>query len=173
MGGAIAFQFAIDFPDRILSLTAISSQPSFELNTLKKRFMMASRVFLARALGLERESVIMRLWNFPGRHNRELRKRLAGRFEPNLAPYLAGIGALSGWTVVDQLHRITIPVLFLTGEFDYTSPAEKAGYAEKISDARVVVIPGGRHAMHLEFPDKISNAILEFLVQTESTPAHH
>jgi len=168
MGGAVSFQLAIDYPERVRSLIVINSQPSFELNTLKKRMMMVSRVVLARVLGLERESAIMRRWNFPGRRNREFRQHLVGRFKNELGPYLDAIDAVSEWTVVDSLDKLVAPVLFLAAEFDYTSPEEKAYFAEMISDARVVVIPGARHATHLECPDEINAAIVSFLEEVDS-----
>lgn len=170
MGGAIAFQFAIDYPQRIRSLITINSQPSFELNTVKKRVLITTRVLMARLLGLQRLSRIMARRNFPGRQNRQLRRQLAGRFKNELAPYLAGLDALSGWTVVDQLDRITIPVLFIAAEFDYSSPAEKARYANLLSDARVEVIAGAHHATHLEYPDQINATILSFLDQVNDGP---
>ena len=163
MGGAVSFQFVVDYPERARSLIVINSQPSFELNTFKKRIMMGSRVVLARLLGLDRESAISRRWNFPGRHNRLLRQQLTGRFKNELGPYLDAIDAVSGWTVVDRLNSISVPVLFVAAELDYTSPEEKTYYAKLINDARVVVIPRARHAVHIECPGETNAAILSFL----------
>ncbi|MBT8131956.1 MAG: alpha/beta hydrolase [Gammaproteobacteria bacterium] len=167
MGGAVSFQLLLDYPSPVRSLIAINSQPSFQLNTFKKRMMMVSRVVLARTLGLEREAAIMRRRNFPGRHNREFRRRLAGRFQNQVGPYLDAIDAVSGWTVVDRLGEINVPVLFIAADMDYTSPEEKAFYASMIEDARVAVIADSRHASHLERPDEVNAAMLSFLQEVD------
>ncbi|MDH3588884.1 MAG: alpha/beta hydrolase [Gammaproteobacteria bacterium] len=171
MGGAVAFQFAVDNPRRVLSVTTINSQPSFELNTMTKRLMVWTRRMMARHLGLERESRIQLYRNFPGPRNRAIRRRLAGRFQNDLEPYLAGIDAVAGWTVVDRLDQIRVPVMFLVGERDFTHPEEKAHFARMIADARVVVLAGARHAMHLERPAEVNAAILSFLERADAREA--
>lgn len=128
---------------------------------------MSSRVLLARFLGIKRESAIMRRWNFPGRRHRELRRRLAGRADTRLVPYLNGIAALTGWTVVEKLGQIKVPVLFLAGDLDYTSPEEKSEFVAMISDARLVVVPGARHGIHLERPDEVNAGVLSFLTEVD------
>lgn len=168
MGGAVSFQLAVDDPQRVRSLAIINSQPSFELNTFRKRMMAASRRWMARRLGLEREARIQLYRNFPGAANREARRRLQGRFRNDLAPYLAAIDAVAGWTVVDRLDRITAPVLFLAGEHDFTPPQEKAAFAALMSNARVQAFPGARHAMHLQKPDEVNAALLAFFGEVDA-----
>ncbi len=163
MGGAVSLQFAVDRPERLRSLVLINSQPSFEIDTLRKRMLVLSRTVLTRTLGLNREAAIQLRRNFPGRANRELREKLRGRFRNDIGPYMQSLKAIAGWTVADQVGGIAVPVLFIAAELDYTRPEEKAGYAAMFPDARLVTIAGARHAVHLERPGEVNDLLLEFL----------
>jgi len=44
MGGAIAFQMAVDQPERLHSLIVVNSQPSFELDHWRKHLMVITRI---------------------------------------------------------------------------------------------------------------------------------
>lgn len=167
MGGAVALQFAVDHPERVKSLTVINSQPSFVIDSWRKRAMYLSRLWMARLLGFRRLARIQARHNFPGEEFAALRKQLEGRFENTRVPYIGTLKSLAGWQVADRLERITAPVLLLASEFDYTAPEEKQRYARLFPDARVEVAQGARHALHLERPDAVSEALLEFIAQAE------
>lgn len=168
MGGAVSFQFAVDHPQRVRSLVAINSQPTFELNTLKKKLLYNSRAWMARWLGLEQVSRVQLKRNFPGPGHAGLRDQLHGRFSNDPAIYLAALRALRDWTVVDRLPVIKAPVLVLASEFDYSTPEEKRQLVAGLPDARVVTVPGGHHAVHIEMPEFVNQAILEFLQSVDN-----
>lgn len=167
MGGAIAFELAARWPGRVHSLIVINSQPSFALDTVKKRLLFGSRRWLARILGLERLARLQARLNFPGREYASLRASLRGRFHNTPGPYLAALDAVGNWQVLSELHRISAPTLFIAAEHDYTSPAEKAYFASLLHDARVEIVAGARHAVHVERPDQVNQIMLRFLRSIE------
>ncbi|MBT8144036.1 MAG: alpha/beta hydrolase [Gammaproteobacteria bacterium] len=163
MGGAVAFQFAVDYGQRLSSLVAINSQPTFELDSWKKKLLFHSRGLMARWLGLDAVARFQLRQNFPGAANADLRQRLSGRFTNDPDIYQAALAALENWSVTDRLNRIAVPTLVIAAEFDYSTPAEKARLVQDIADHRVIEVSGARHAVHLECPDEVNRLLLEFL----------
>lgn len=163
LGGAVALQFAVDHPARLESLIVINSQPSFVIDSWRKRLMFLSRVWMARTLGLERLARVQARRNFPGPEFASLRAELEGRFHNTPEPFMGTLHSLAGWQVVDKVGAVSAPVLFVASELDYTSPAEKARFAALFPDARVEVIAGARHAVHVERADELSDVMLRFL----------
>ena len=54
-----------------------------------------------------------------------------------------------------------MPVVLIAGERDQKYVAISERMAERIPDARVVIVPGAGHAVHLEAPDLIAGVIAE------------
>jgi pimeloyl-ACP methyl ester carboxylesterase len=63
----------------------------------------------------------------------------------------------------DLLPRIAVPTLLLWGERDARSPLSVARqFADAVSHAELVVIPGAGHVSNLEAPDGFNEAVREF-----------
>lgn len=173
MGGAVVLQLAVDDPGRLSSLIVINSQPSFVIDTWKKRLLYLSRLWLTRLLGFERFGRLQARRNFPGPGFAELRGSLRGRYRNTPAAYFGMLRALAGWEVVDRLQRVQAPVLMIASEFDYTPPAEKRRFAALFRNARVEVIAGARHAVHLERSDEVADAVARFTAAVEVEGQQH
>mgnify|MGYP003694486091 CR=1 FL=1 len=76
MGGAIAFQMAIDQPQRLSSLIVVNSQPSFELDHWRAHLMVITRIGMASVLGLERMTRYVAKRLFPRPDQAALRQRM-------------------------------------------------------------------------------------------------
>jgi pimeloyl-ACP methyl ester carboxylesterase len=64
----------------------------------------------------------------------------------------------------NRLHRITSPTLLIWGEKDNMVPrAHGETYARNIPSAKLEIIPGAGHSVHIEKPDETANLILGFL----------
>ncbi|NDL59371.1 proline iminopeptidase-family hydrolase [Phytoactinopolyspora mesophila] len=72
-------------------------------------------------------------------------------------------GRLRGWSVVDRLPEIGIPVLVITGSEDMASPAIARFMATAIPDARCVIIDGGSHTPFYEDPETFCSSVRTFL----------
>ena len=63
-----------------------------------------------------------------------------------------------------RLHRAAMPALFVRGASDgFVSADYLAAYAKLLPNARTLTIPAAGHAPHLEAPQALASAVLEFL----------
>ena len=93
--------------------------------------------------------------------------------EENVAAQIEQIQRLSAmgkfvWPIPDKglkkrLHRLAAPALILWGEADRANPPVYAGeFAQRIRGSAVRMLPGG-HMLHLESPDAVADATVQFL----------
>lgn len=171
MGGAVAMQMALDRPGGVHRLVLSNTLPSFRIDTLAKRWLLWTRLFLMGWLGPRRLSEVMSRRLYPRPDQAELRARVARRnAENDKNVYLATVRALTRWSAADSLDRLALPVLILAAEHDYFLRQETDAFAAALPDARVVHFPGTRHGLPLEMPEAFNRAVLEFL-QPQRAPA--
>ena len=75
----------------------------------------------------------------------------------------------------DLLPRITVPTLLIWGEQDVRSPLSVARQFEHaIPATKLVVIPDCGHVSNLEQPERVNEAVREFLprAQARLSPTH-
>jgi pimeloyl-ACP methyl ester carboxylesterase len=169
MGGAIAFEMALERPERVASLVALNSQPSFEVDSLSKRLLLLWRLVMPRVLGMPRMARLMTARHFPRPEQAELRERVRKAHAGNDARvYVANLRALAGWTVAGRLGEIRVPVLLVSADQDFTAVEEKRRYLSALPDARLEVIPDSRHISHLDQPDAFNRVVLDFLERCRS-----
>jgi proline iminopeptidase len=73
------------------------------------------------------------------------------------------LGTLKTYERSDQLHKIKVPTLFITGEFDEATPATVEYYQSLIPNAQMSVISGSGHITMHDNPDENNKVISEFL----------
>lgn len=171
MGGAVAMQMALDRPGGVHRLVLSNTLPSFRTDTLAKRWLLWTRLFLMGWLGPRRLSEVMARRLYPRPDQAELRARVARRNAANdRNVYLETVRALTRWSIADRLDRLTLPVLVLAAEHDYFLRHETDAFVAALPDARVRHFPGTRHGLPLELPEAFNRAVLEFL-QPHDAPA--
>ncbi len=89
-------------------------------------------------------------------HADRLRSTPAG-----LAAALRGLGTGALPPLWDRLHELTIPVTLIVGERDSKFVAIARQMVEALPDARVVVVAGAGHAVHLEHPAAVARELVE------------
>jgi len=72
-------------------------------------------------------------------------------------------GSLMSYERVSELPRLTLPVLYLSGEYDTCTPDAAREYAAATPDAEVVVIPGAGHATTIDAPNETNAAVRTFI----------
>ena len=83
---------------------------------------------------------------------------------PSVRGYVDQLYAISFWTGVPWLWRLSQPTLVLAGDDDPIVPAINGRIlAGIIPDARLEIIPGGGHLFPLERPAEIAALVAEFL----------
>jgi 3-oxoadipate enol-lactonase len=164
MGGAVALQMAVDRPERIERLIAADTLPSFQTNTFGKRILFAYRFLMMGVFGPQRLSKAVAVKLFPNSDQQALRDRaIEGGMANDRAVYLETLKTLLGWSVADQLQRLTMPVLVVAAEHDYFPVPDAEAFARALRDARLKIFAGMHHALPLEAPQAFNTAVLRFL----------
>lgn len=95
---------------------------------------------------------------------RDRQRALRLRNDPaSLAAALAGLGTGSLPSLWDRLPTIEAPTLLLVGELDRKFCGIAERMAAEMPDARMLVVPGAGHTVHLERPAEWLAAVTSFL----------
>jgi L-proline amide hydrolase len=73
------------------------------------------------------------------------------------------IGSLKDWDITDQLHRIDVPTLLVSGRYDEATPAVVTPVHEAIAGSEWVVIEDASHMPHVEQPEVFRDVVNAFL----------
>jgi pimeloyl-ACP methyl ester carboxylesterase len=163
LGGMVAFQLAVDFPERVRTLAVINSGPAFPGRTLRGRLTLLFRFAVIRLKGLPSLAPIIAGRLFPKPEQEPLRRTFIERFAGNdRASYEATLRAIGGFDVSERVGRIRCPVLVLASERDYTPVSAKEAYVGRLADARLVVIEDSGHASPMDQPERVNAVLLDF-----------
>ena len=78
---------------------------------------------------------------------------------PGLAAALRGLGTGAMPSLWDRLGELPMPVELVVGARDDKFRAIAGRMAERLRDARVHVVEGAGHAVHLERPDAVADVL--------------
>lgn len=165
MGGMIAFELALHFPEILKSLTVVNSYPEMRVETPAEYFQMWQRFLILDLLGMRKMGEVLskRLFIKPGQA--ELRRMFVERWAENdKQAYKASLRAILGWDVEGRLGEIRCPVLVIASDGDYMPLEDKRNYVAKIPNARLAVIEDARHAVTVEKPEQFNRFLDEFLI---------
>ncbi|HEU4880047.1 MAG TPA: 2-succinyl-6-hydroxy-2,4-cyclohexadiene-1-carboxylate synthase [Gemmatimonadaceae bacterium] len=177
MGGRAALRFALNAPARLSALILESTTPGIG---------EAGRPQRAAADGLladmiERDGVAafvarwerLPLWNtqarMPDAGRRALHDQRLANDPRGLANSLRGAGSAADPDVTGRLGEIQAPTLVFTGELDSKYIEIGRILESGIPNAEMQIIPGAGHAIHLEQPDAVIDAIRGFLSAGRNT----
>ncbi|NOY98191.1 MAG: alpha/beta fold hydrolase [Chloroflexi bacterium] len=164
MGGWIAFQFAVDYPEMVRSLTIVNSWADMRPKNFRDRVMLFRRNVIFRFFSMRKIGEILSEGLFVKPEQAALRETFVESWAKNHKPsYMAAMRAGTSWSVADRLDRITHPTLVISADEDYTPVEAKQAYVEKLPDARLVVIDDSRHATPVERPDEFNRVLFDFL----------
>ena len=62
-----------------------------------------------------------------------------------------------------KLHQLTMPTLFITGEFDPNSTPEMSQKMSDESNGEVIILKNQKHFINYDIPDKLNAIIIHFL----------
>lgn len=164
LGGFVAFQLALDHPERVRSLSIVNSIPGFVKGGLKVWIRVRLRIFITRLLGLRTMAKLLSRQLFIGQNYEEIRKEFVEEWAQNdKQAYLNTIRAIRNWSVADQLENIKVPTFMLASELDYTSVEIKKYFAGKMPNCKLQVIKDAHHALPVEKVDVFNAEIREFI----------
>lgn len=172
MGGVIAQRFALDFPEMVQGLVLVAS--SCKVGRPGVAFFN-SRIEQVTRGGLEAiESITMGDASgcFSAGHEQLVAeyKLLRTAAVRDVNGYLNACQAmlkLADEPMLPELGAIDCPTLVIAGELDpYCPPRASKMIATAIPGAKLSVISGAGHCIHLERPREASELILTFIEQT-------
>lgn len=173
MGGMIAFQFAVDYPEFLKKLIIINAVPDVKLKTLEEKVQLYTRKILTKAVGMYRMADLLIFNLFPWPNQKKLRARFLERFKRNdEAPYDASLNAIVGWGIGDKIKDIEAPTIVISAEKDYLPLETKEKYVNKMQNASFVVIKNSRHASTQDQPEKLSQLIIDFCETKDKSSSH-
>jgi proline iminopeptidase len=77
-------------------------------------------------------------------------------------------GTLKTYDRIERLRELTLPVLFLAGEFDEARPATVRGFAARVPGARFELIRGAGHAFPIDEAEQAVRVLGAFLSEVDS-----
>jgi pimeloyl-ACP methyl ester carboxylesterase len=170
MGGMVAQEMAIRFPERVRGLVIGCSTPGGPRAVLPSVRELGA--LGASTLGALRERG--RPWLSAALFSPEFRReqpdevrRLLRHFAAHRAPAYGAWAHLMASVYHDtssRLRLIEAPTLVMHGECDAMAPVANARLlASKIPDAEVAIVPGAGHAYGLERPERSRDLMFEWL----------
>ncbi|MEE8470371.1 MAG: alpha/beta fold hydrolase, partial [Dehalococcoidia bacterium] len=173
MGGMIAQEIAINYPDRVNKLVLAATHAGMDEGSEVSLQMM-------EALGLgedftEEDLANMDVMKFMSSvvsmsFNRRLYRLILVPLSRRYAKSI-GISGLKGqfeavqaFNTLERLHMIGAPTLVISGTDDRLMPADSSEViARGIPDAKLVKVEGGSHAFHMEMIGRFNREVLDFL----------
>lgn len=169
MGGMIAYQLAVDAPERVRRLVVVNSIPEARLDSLRDWWIYGSRRLVSSLLGMRATGEFIARRIFPKPEQGTLRQQFIERWAANdKQAYLATIDAIAGWSVEEQLDQITCPTLVVAAADDYTPVAVKRRYIDQMPNATLEVIEDAHHATPVERPGTFNRTLQRFLEETDA-----
>jgi len=173
LGGMVAQEIAISYPERVSKLVLGSTFAGREINDVHPEMM--------RALGIREGSTnidvksidFRKLMNFmvsSAFNTRLFRMVLVPLSKRSMKSidvngYLEQMAAVAGYDTLDRLHLIKAPTLVITGTGDrIVSPGMSDLIASRIPNAKLVKIKGGSHAFFMEMRGRFNKEVLGFLM---------
>ncbi len=163
LGGGIAFQFAIDHPTQVKTLTIVNSAPTLG-DPAQVKPEIDRRVGIVQQMGMRAMGQALAPNLFPKPEHAVLRETFIERWAENdPRAYIEATRSMLDWNVVAQLGKIQCPTLVIAADQDYSPVAVKEAYIKLMPNARLVVIPDAHHATPIERPAEFNAALAKFL----------
>jgi pimeloyl-ACP methyl ester carboxylesterase len=156
MGGAVVLSLLARNLDNIKSGIAINSGARLRVNTMLLKSIQKDYTRYLSTLGQFALS--------PKNNSPELIDALGPTMVQNPGTTLKDFMACNSFNLMDDLHRITRPVLILTASDDVLTPAKYGEHLEAtITDARRHSIADAGHLSPMERPDAVNQEIKRFI----------
>ena len=164
MGGAVCFNMAYSHPEMVHKLVIVNSGPDFNNAKDSGIDLLAERTIIIKDQGFEALAETISKGMFPDESQQQWRKEFFQRIIDNDEDaYLHTFGSLMKWGLDDKVSEIKQPTLVIASDMDYTSVEYKKAYANKMDNAKLVVVEKSRHGIVLDQAQKLNEELLKFL----------
>lgn len=170
MGGRIAQDFYLHYPDRVKKLALVATFSGFKkLNAEERARFVALRLKPLVEDGKEPKDIapiVAQTLMGPEADDEHYRQLVASMEALHKDSYVKTIQATTTYDKALELEDITGPVLLVFGEHDsLTPPAIGRAMAERISDVTYVEVPRSGHLINIEEAAIFNDAVLAFLAK--------
>ena len=158
MGGAIALDYALRFPEDLVGLVLIGTGARLRVHPAYLNRCLDDAQWRSEAPGYY-EAI-----------NKELASQLAERALQS-GPMVEhnDLSCCDKFDVMERVKEIALPSLVIVGADDVMTPVRYAEYlGRELQDAEVVVVPNSGHFVTLEQPEACNAAIARFLERLDS-----
>lgn len=172
MGGRAALHVAVERPEVVTALVLEGVSPGI-LDPAERAERAKSDAALADFIETEGIAAFVARWErlplfasqtrLPAATRAALRNQRLANNPTGLANSLRGFGQGAQRPLHDHLSKVCVPVLLIVGEDDSKFQRLAQEMAAQMPDARVVVVPGAGHAVHLEQPAPFVDLVRGFL----------
>lgn len=170
LGGLIAQHFALTHPDRIQTLTLVSTVSG---RTDEERARVLERARLVRETGIA--SVVQAAEDrwfspaFKARHPELVAQRLEQLTANDQESYAAAYAVFADADRGLDVRQIRVPTLVITGEQDIGSNPRMARLLhEAIEGSELHILPDYRHSILLEAPIEVARLVVDFVQRREA-----
>lgn len=163
LGSAIAMQYMLDAPARVLSLTAVApgwvdGMPAAYNVPAGQEALKANRALFAGALkAMAPTAPADAYWE----------RLVEEGYNQRLTAALANLPALLAWQPGDRLQATDVPALVISGEQDALTGGANGDRAAAALGTRHIVMPGVGHSPIIEAPDAFMALLLPHLRAAE------
>lgn len=172
MGGRAALQLALEHPEIVRSIILESASPGIEAASERDERVRGDHA-LAELIEREGVEAFVDRWErvplFASQSSLPPAVQLAQRearlrsTAAGLAGSLRGLGAGAQPALYDRLGGLRMPVLLIAGALDEKYSRLAARMASAVPSARVVVVAGAGHNVHLERPEEFNRLVADFI----------
>lgn len=165
LGGCVAQQLALDFPQRVERLVLANTFAHADMGSPINAVMLAIRMGVLSLFGVPTQARVVAGRLFPKPDQAALRQMAQARIAANdPAAYRRSLAAIRAFDVRDRLGRITCPTLVVAGDRDTTVPLRaKRLLAERVPGARLELFADSGHATPVDQPEAFNRVVLDFL----------
>jgi pimeloyl-ACP methyl ester carboxylesterase len=172
MGGMIAQHFALNYPQRVISLILGCTACGGVHMVQSEPESMAALFDFERLKQMTPEEVTRQAMpfcysqEFIARNPDIIEERVAKQLEYPTPDHGATrqAGAIMGHDTYELLPRITSPTLVIAGDNDRLIPAENSRIlASRIPEAELVILKGAGHEFFIEDAEEANKTVLDFL----------
>lgn len=173
MGGMIAQEFALQHPDRVLSLvlgcTAAGGPNAVRADAEATKLLTSRASMTPEEAEIAFIPILYDEATPRVRIDEDLDKRRA--WLPTPEGYNAQLQAILGWQSYDRLPQIQAPTLVIHGKNDRLVPAGNGELiASRLPGARLVLLDAANHMFITDQPEASVSAVLDFLDAAADRP---